>query len=42
LDALEIKSDEFNDEEIDACLLKPYEVKFKTMHWNISNKDWIE
>ena len=42
LDDPEIKDDEFNDDDIEACLLKPYEVKIKTMAWNNRNKDWIE
>ena len=37
----EIKADEFPEEEIEACLLKPYEVKIKTIAWYNNNKDWI-
>lgn len=38
----EIHSDEFEDREIDACLLKPYEVAVKTLAWENANKDWID
>lgn len=41
LDDIEIKKGEFPEEEIEACLLKPYEVKIKTIAWNNNNKDWI-
>lgn len=42
LDNVEIKEEEFNEEDIEACLLKPYEVKIKTIAWNNRNKDWIK
>lgn len=34
LDDKEIKKDEFKNEEIDLCLLKPFEIKVKTIAWN--------
>lgn len=38
----EINSDEFDDREIDACLLKPYEITVKTLAWENANKEWID
>ena len=42
LDLSVIEEGEFDEKEIDACLLKPYEVKIKTLAWNNRNKDWIK
>jgi hypothetical protein len=41
LEDSEIKSDEFSEGEIEACILKPYEVKIKSMAWYNNNKEWL-
>ena len=37
-----IKPEEFDDSEMENLVLKPYEIKFKTLAWNKMNKNWIE
>ena len=37
-----IRPDEFDEAEIEACILKPHESKFKSLAWYQLNKDWLD